>query len=111
MQDQEIQFKKHNSDNGLEKTGDILILVGAILATIIHSFLIILSAFLLFLWFIPGATIITLVWITRFMSKKTNSLAWLCFGLLLGFFTGEFLTLIGYICKLIAANQNTKFKA
>lgn len=84
----------------LRNIAEITILVGAIVETIGHAFLI-LGTF--GLWAIIGGPIIALLWIARAKAMK-GSRGWAIYGIVHGALTG-WITLVGYILLVVDQNR------
>ena len=84
--------------SNLKQAGEIVTLVGAILETIMHSVLIILT---FGVWLIFAAIFIPLVWISRTKSVKKESKGWMIYGIVQSVLFINWVGLVGYILLLI----------
>ncbi len=83
--------------SGLKQAGEIITLVGAILETIMHSVLILLT---FGIWIIFAAIFIPLAWISRTKSVKNESKGWMIYGIVQSVLFNT-VGLAGYILLLI----------
>lgn len=90
--------------SGLQKTGEILTLIGAILTTIFWS---LVTFFTLFELSIPAVIVIVFIWVTRYMVVKNKSTGWNIFGIVFSVFV-DWLSLAGYICLLVEKSNKSK---
>lgn len=83
----------------LRTSGEVLVLIGAIIATILNGFALLANFWwiLPIFWFIP---VIVFTWVTRHIVITKDSQAWIIFGIVLSFFS-NWIGLAGYICLLI----------
>lgn len=89
--------------SALRSTGEILILIGAILSTIIQSFFILIT---FFIWTLPGAAIIAFAWVNRALALK-GSKGFMINGIVFSALTDQ-VGLIGYILLLIDKEYEKK---
>lgn len=90
--------------SGLQKTGEILTLIGAILTTIFWS---LVTLFTLFELSIPAVIVIVFIWVTRYMVVKNKSKGWNIFGIVFSVFV-DWLSLAGYICLFVDRSNKSK---
>ncbi|MEG2788844.1 MAG: hypothetical protein RR942_13615 [Romboutsia sp.] len=83
--------------SGLRQAGEIVTLVGAIIETVGHAMLIIGT---FFMWTIPAAIIIPLIWVARGNAKSKDSKGWMIYGIVQGVLCG-WISLVGYILLLV----------
>lgn len=88
----------------LRKAAEVVILVGAILDTIAHAFIIL---FTFGLGAIISGPILLLLWTARKKAVKEGNTGWAIYGIIHGAFSG-WITLIGYILLVIDNSRYIK---